>query len=265
MNYQFILELVTVYGIKILTALIVLIVGFWISGRVSRIFFKVMSKKDLDITLLNFGKGFINITIKVLVILTVMGMVGIQITSFIAILGAAGLAIGLALQGSLSNFAGGVIILVFKPYKIGDFIEAQSFMGTVKEIQMFNTILTTPDNKKIVIPNGSLANGAVVNFTTQDTRRVEWVFGVAYGTNYDEAEKIIKDVLLRDNRILNEPAPFIGLKEMADSSVNIVTRVWTKTGDFWGVFFDINKIVYRTFNEKGIEIPFPQVDVHMKK
>lgn len=194
-----------------------------------------------------------------------MSMVGVAMTSFIAILGAAGLAVGLALQGSLSNFAGGVLILVFKPYEVGNFIEAQGFMGTVKEIQMFNTILNTPDNKRIVIPNGVLANGSLTNFSSQTTRRVEWTFGVAYGTDYEVAEKVILEVLNNDSRILKEPAPFVGLKEMADSSVNIVARVWTELGDFWPVYWDINKTIYKTFNEKGIEIPFPQVDVHMKK
>ncbi len=265
MERELIIELITNYGLRFLAALLVLIVGFWLSGRISKIVYNVMKSRNVDITLLSFGRSFIGITLKILVVLSVLGMVGIQMTSFIAVLGAAGLAIGLALQGSLSNFAGGVIILLFKPYKLGDFIEAQCLMGTVKEIQIFHTILATPDNKIITIPNGPLANNSIVNFSARDTRRVEWVFGVAYGTDYDTAEKIIKEVIQKDSRILDEPAPFIAMKEMADSSVNIVTRVWTTTGDFWAVFFDTNKTIYKAFNERGIEIPFPQVDVHMKK
>lgn len=265
MEKEFIIEFVAVHGLRFLAALIVLIVGLWLAGRISRLVYNILKSRDIDANLLSFAKSFIGITLKILVVLSVLGMAGVQMTSFIAVLGAAGLAVGLALQGSLSNFAGGIIILLFKPYKVGDFVEAQGFMGTVQEVQIFHTIFNTPDNKIITIPNGALANGPIVNFSKQEIRRVEWLFGVAYGTDYDKAEQIIREVIKKDSRILSEPEPQIVMKEMADSSVNIMTRGWTKSGDFWPTFFDINKTIYKTFNEKGIEIPFPQVDVHMKK
>lgn len=268
MELEPILELVKAYlvthGPRLLAALVILFLGLWFSRIIARVIIRVLRKREVEESLLSFLKSFIGITLKILVIITFMSMVGVAMTSFIAILGAAGLAVGLALQGSLSNFAGGVLILLFKPFKVGEFIEAQGFMGSVKEIQMFNTVLYTPDNKRIVIPNGALANNSITNFSSQDKRRAEWVFGVAYGTSYDEAEKIILDVIKNDPRILTDPEPFVGLKEMADSSVNIITRAWIKIEDFWPVYWDMNKTIYKTFNEKGIEIPFPQVDVHMK-
>jgi small conductance mechanosensitive channel len=261
---QYGLDFILNFGPKLLGAIIVLFVGFWASNFLTRLLVKLMNAREVDASLVSFTKSFIRIALKILVVITVMGMVGIAMTSFIAILGAAGLAVGLALQGSLSNFAGGVLILLFKPFKVGDFIEAQGYMGSVKEIQIFNTILSTIDNKRIVIPNGNLANGSLTNFTSEDTRRIEWIFGVAYGTDYDSVERIILELIQKDERILKDPEPFIALKEMADSSVNIVTRVWTKLEDFWPVYWDINKKIYKEFNNKGIEIPFPQVDVHMK-
>jgi small conductance mechanosensitive channel len=258
------LSLLLEYGPAFVGAIIVLILGFWITNIVTRILVKIMNKRNVEPSLVSFVKSFLRISLKILIIVTVLGMIGVAMTSFIAILGAAGLAVGLALQGSLANFAGGVLILIFKPFKVGEFIEAQGFMGTVSEIQIFNTILLTIDNKRIVIPNGNLSNNVLTNFSSQETRRVEWTFGVAYGTDYDKTEQIIMDVLKNDQRILSEPEPFIALKEMADSSVNIVARVWTKLEDFWPVYWEINKNIYKAFNEKGIEIPFPQVDVHMK-
>lgn len=257
-------NLVLVHGPSFAGALVVLFAGFWFTNIFTRMMVKLMRKRNVDESLVSFTKSFARIALKILIIITVMGMIGVAMTSFIAILGAAGLAVGLALQGSLANFAGGVLILIFKPYRVNEFIEANGYMGTVKEIQIFNTVLLTPDNKRIIIPNGVLANGSLTNFSSQEQRRVDWVFGVAYGTDYDKAEKIIMDVLKSDSRILSEPEPFVGLKEMADSSVIIVTRAWTNLGDYWAVYFDINKNIYKTFNEKGIEIPFPQVDVHMK-
>ncbi len=261
---QYGIGLILENGPSFVGAIIVLILGFWITNFLTRILVRMMQKREIEPSLVSFIKSFLRITLKILVIITVLGMIGVAMTSFIALLGAAGLAVGLALQGSLANFAGGVLILIFKPFKVGEFIEAQGSMGTVKEIQIFNTILLTPDNKRIVIPNGNLSNNILTNFSRQDTRRVEWTFGMAYGTDYDKAEQIILDVLKNDQRILGEPEPFIALKEMADSSVNIVTRVWTKLEYFWPVYWEINKNIYKAFNEKGIEIPFPQVDVHMK-
>ena len=244
LNYD--LSLILKFGPRFLGAIIILILGFWFSNIFTRMLVKVMNKREVDASLVTFFKSFIRIALKIMIIITVMSMAGVAMTSFIAILGAAGLAVGLALQGSLSNFAGGVLILIFKPYKVGDFIEAQGFLGSVKEIQIFNTILNTPDNKRIVIPNGNLANGSLINYSSMEERRIEWIFSVAYGTSYEKAEKIIMEIINNEERILKDPAPFIGLREMANSSVNIVTRAWTKREDFWPVFFEINKIIYKS-------------------
>jgi small conductance mechanosensitive channel len=180
-------------------------------------------------------------------------------------LGAAGLAVGMALSGTLQNFAGGVMILIFKPFKAGDFIEAQGYLGVVHEIQIFITILTTPDNKTIIIPNGGLSNGSMINYSTQKNRRIDWTFGIAYGDSADDARKVLMDVMNADERILKDPEPFVGMSELADSSVNFATRAWVNGDDYWGVFFDVNEKVYNAFNEKGISIPFPQMDVHIQK
>jgi small conductance mechanosensitive channel len=190
-------------------------------------------------------------------------MVGVAMTSFIAILGAAGLAVGLALSGTLQNFAGGVMILIFKPFKAGDFIDAQGYMGTVKEIQIFNTILKTPDNKTVIIPNGGLATGAMVNFSTEPQRRVDWTFGIAYGDDADKAKAVLLDLLKSDKRVLADPEPFVAISALDDSSVNFTARAWANAADFWSLFFDMNQKVYQTFPQKGLNIPFPQMDVHL--
>ena len=195
-------------------------------------------------------------------IISVVGALGVQTTSFAALLASAGVAVGMALSGNLANFAGGLIILLFKPFKVGDYIEAQGTGGTVKEIQIFHTILATPDNKMVYIPNGSLSSGAVTNFSRQTTRRVDWTFGVDYGEDYDKVKAVIETIIARDSRILTDPAPFIALHALADSSVNIVVRVWVESPNYWEVYFGINQAVYATFNEKGINFPFPQLTVH---
>jgi small conductance mechanosensitive channel len=200
-----------------------------------------------------------------MVYITALGMIGVEMTSFIAILGAAGLAVGLALSGTLQNFAGGVMILLFKPYKVGDVIEAQGYTGSVKEIQIFTTILTTPDNKTVLIPNGPLATGSLTNYSTQPTRRVDWTFGIAYGDDIDKAYDVLRRLISEDEHILPEPEPFMALSALADSSVNIVVRVWVNSPDYWAVFFKMNEQVYKVFAEEGLSIPFPQMDVHVHK
>ena len=209
-----------------------------------------------------FVKSLVNILLTILLIISVVGALGVETTSFAALLASAGVAVGMALSGNLQNFAGGLVILLFKPYKVGDWIEAQSVSGTVKEIQIFHTILTTADNKLIYVPNGALSSGVVTNYSNQKTRRVEWIFGVDYGEDYNKVEKVVREVLTADKRILNDPAPFIALHALDASSVNVVARVWVNTADYWGVYFDINKTIYETFNEKGINFPFPQLTVH---
>jgi small conductance mechanosensitive channel len=207
----------------------------------------------------------ISILLKIMLVISVLGMVGVEMTSFIAILGAAGLAVGLALSGTLQNFAGGVMILIFKPFKVGDLLEAEGYLGTVKEIQIFNTILVTPDNKTIIIPNGGLSNSSMTNYSTQELRRVDWTFGIAYGDDADKAKMVIKRLCDEDSRILKDPEPFIALSALADSSVNFAVRAWVNSGDYWGVFFDMNEKIYKTFAKEGLNIPFPQMDVHMIK
>lgn len=253
------------YGPKLIGAIIVLIFGFWFIKIISGGINKTLDKRKIDESLKPFLKSIINILLKTMLFISVLGMVGIQMTSFIAILGAAGLAVGMALSGTLQNFAGGVMILLFKPFKVGDFIDAQGHMGSVKEIQIFNTILTTPDNKTIIIPNGGLSTSSMTNFSTEPLRRVDWTFGIGYGDSIDQARKVLKELADADSRILKDPEVFIGVSALADSSVNFAVRAWVKAEDYWGVFFDMNENVYNTFNKEGINIPYPQMDVHVHK
>ncbi|TVR73559.1 MAG: mechanosensitive ion channel family protein [Marinilabiliales bacterium] len=258
-------NLVISYGPRLVGAIIVLFAGWKIIGFLSRRIYNAMDKREFDPSLKSFIRNLISVLLKILLLISVLSMLGVEMTSFIAILGAAGLAVGLALSGTLQNFAGGVLILLFKPFKVGDFIDAQGHMGTVREIQIFNTILKTPDNKTVVIPNGGLATGSMTNFSTEPTRRVDWNFGIAYGDDADVAKKVFAGLLEEDERILKDPAPFIALRELGNSSVDFVVRAWVKTPDFWPVFFEMNEKVYKIFPEKGLNIPFPQMDVHLHR
>ncbi|MGZ2368208.1 mechanosensitive ion channel family protein [Ancylomarina sp. YFZ004] len=253
------------YGPKLLGAIVVLIIGGWIIKGMIRAFGKMMDKSKMDDSLKPFLKGLVGMLLKVMLFISALGMLGIEMTSFIAILGAVGLAVGMALSGTLQNFAGGVMILIFKPFKIGDFIEAQGYMGVVKEIQIFNTIVTTPDNKTIIIPNGGLSTSSMINYSTEEERRVDWTIGIAYGDDVDKARAVIKRLCDADSRILKAPEVFIAVSELADSSVNFAVRAWVKAPDYWGVFFDLNENVYKTFGNEGLNIPFPQMDVHVHK
>lgn len=256
-------EFLVDYGPKVLGAIVVLIIGLWIIGRIARLLKNTFEKREMDPSLRGFLSSMISILLKVLLVISVMSMVGIAVTSFIAILGAAGLAIGLALSGTLQNFAGGVILLIFKPFKVGDYITAEGHSGTVEEIQIFVTYLKTPQNVTIIIPNSGLATNSLTNYSTKPIRRADWSFGIAYGDSYDKAKEVLLKLIEEDERILKDPEPFIALGELADSSVNITVRAWVNSGDFWGVFFDMNEKVYKTFEKEGINIPFPQMDVHM--
>jgi small conductance mechanosensitive channel len=253
------------YGPRVLGALLVLVLGLWIIRIITRAFGRMMMRKNTDLSLQGFLRSLVSILLKVLLFISVMGMVGIEATSFIAIIGAAGLAVGLALQGTLQNFAGGVIILLFKPYKVGDFIDGAGHMGTVTEIKIFTTILNTPDNKVIIIPNAQLSNASLTNYSTMEDRRVDFTFGIAYGDDFDKAKNVLLGIINADARIMKAPEPFIALSELADNSVNIVVRVWAKGADYWDVFFDMNEKVYKTFSKEGLNIPFPQMDVHLIK
>lgn len=251
------------YGPRILAAILTLVIGLWVVNAVVSLIRRALDKSKVDPSLRSFIKSLVGILLKVLVYITALGVLGVEMTSFIAILGAAGLAIGLALSGTLQNFAGGVLILFFKYFKVGDFVEAQGHMGTVSDIQIFVTVLTTPDNKTIIIPNGPLATGTLTNFSAQPTRRVDWTFGIAYGDDLDKAYEVLKRLLSQDERVLSEPAPFMALKELGDSSVDITVRAWVNAADFWPVFWAMNEQVYRNFDKEGLSIPFPQRDVHI--
>lgn len=252
------------YGPKLLGAILVLVLGLWIIKLITRGVAKSLSKSKIDPSLTPFLRSLTNILLKVMLIISVMGMIGIQMTSFIAVLGAAGLAIGMALSGTLQNFAGGVMILIFKPFKVGDFIEAEGYMGTVISISIFTTILNTPDKKRIIIPNASLANNSLTNYSAEPQRRVDWTFGMAYGDDVENFRKAINKFLDDDERILKEPERFIGLSELADSSVNFAVRAWVNSEDYWGVFFDMNEKVYKQFGHYQLNIPFPQMDIHIQ-
>lgn len=258
------IEFVMTYGPRFIGGIIVLLLGWWLTNKFTDTMSKVMERRNIEASLRTFLKTLMLNLLRVLVFFTVMGMIGVEMTSFIAILGAAGLAVGLALSGTLQNFAGGVIILLMKPYKVGDVIEAQSFIGSVAEIQIFNTILKTWDNKTIVIPNAQLSNNSLVNYTTEPIRKVEWVFGIAYSDDIDKAKKVITDVVYSDERVLDRQEDyFVNVLQLADSSVNIRVRASVNGADYWQVFYDMTERVKKAFDASGISIPFPQRDVHM--
>ena len=257
-------ELAMKYGLQLALSILTLIVGMYVINMFVKFLKRTMPKRNVDPSLVPFTSSIVNVLLKAMLLISVASMIGIQTTSFIAVLGAAGLAIGLALQGSLANFAGGVLILMFKPFKVGDVIEAQGFTGIVKGIQIFNTILNTFDNKKIILPNGSVASGPITNFSAEEIRRVDMEFGIGYGDDLKKAKDILSKLLATDSRILNDPAePFIAVKELGDSSVNIVVRAWANSSDYWGIYFDMQENVKLTFDKEGISIPFPQADVHL--
>ncbi len=251
------------YGLQLLSAIATLVIGLYVVSIIVKVAGKVFERSNVDVSLTGFLSSMISILLKIMVYISAIGMLGVEMTSFIAILGAAGLAVGMALSGTLQNFAGGVMILLFKPYKVGDFIEAQGFAGTVKEIQIFVTVMTTGDNKTILIPNGPLANGSMINYSTQATRRVDFTFGIAYGDDIDKAYGVLRGLIEADERILKDPGPFMGLSQLADSSVNITMRVWVNAADYWAVHFKMNEEVYKSFADAGLSIPFPQMDMHV--
>lgn len=249
-------------GLTLIKAFAIFIIGRFLINLVNKLVRRILMKRDIEASVKTFVGSLVNVVLTLLLIISVVGALGVQTTSFAALLASAGVAIGMALSGNLANFAGGLVILLFKPFKVGDYIEAQGTGGTVKEIQIFHTILATPDNKMVYIPNGSLSSGTVTNFSHQATRRVDWVFGISYGEEYDKVKGVIETILARDSRILTDPAPFIALNTLADSSVNVVIRVWVNSPDYWDVYFGINQSVYETFNAQGIKFPFPQLTVH---
>lgn len=254
------------FGERLLAAIIIFVIGKFIINWINKLFAKLLEKQHVEKSVQSFLKSMVNILLLIMLGLAIFSKLGIELTGFAALLASAGVAIGMALSGNLQNFAGGLIILVFRPYKVGDYIESNSgAAGTVKEIQIFHTILCTADNKIIFAPNGSLSNSVITNYSKNDTRRVDFSFGVEYGADFEEVKKVLEGIIAADERILKTPAPFIELGALADSSVNITVRVWVNADDYWSVFFHMNKTVYATFNEKGINIPFPQMVVHQAK
>lgn len=256
-------EITVEYAPKLAGAIVIWIIGSWVIRVLTGAFGKALEKRDIDPSLKPFLQGLAGTLLKVLLVISVLGTLGIQMTSFVAILASVGLAIGMALSGTLQNFAGGAMILIFKPFKIGDVIEAQGYTGKVSEIQIFNTILKTPDNKTVIIPNGGLSTSSLTNYSTEETRRVDWTIGIGYGDDVDKAREVIKRMCDEDSRILKDPELFIAVSALADSSVNFTVRAWVKEADYWAVFFDINEKVYKTFGKEGLNIPFPQMDVHL--
>lgn len=251
------------FGPKVILAVLLLIIGFWVIKKITNIITSLMEKREVNPSLRPFFRTLINVGLKAMLIISTMGIVGIPTTSFVAVLGAAGLAIGMALSGTLQNFAGGVMILTLKPFKVGDFITGAGHSGTIHEIQIFNTIMKTGDNRVIIIPNAKLSNDTIINFSQEALRRVDMTFGIGYGDDIELARTTLLELIEKDERILKDPEPFIALHELADSSVNFVIRMWVNSGDYWKVYFDMNKEVYNVFNEKGLNIPFPQMDVHV--
>ncbi|NWO07775.1 MAG: mechanosensitive ion channel [Alteromonadaceae bacterium] len=257
------ISLVMTYAPKVVLAIITLIVGLWLINRFVKVLDSKLGKKDP--TLNSFLCGLLSAILKILLLISVASMVGIATTSFVAIIGAAGLAVGLALQGSLGNFAGGVLILIFKPFKVADTIEAQGFLGAVREISILYTIVDTFDNRRVVIPNGSLSNASLTNVSYYDTRRCDMTFGISYNDDIDKARAIIKRCLDEDERVLPEPEPRISIGSLGDNSVNFIVRPWTKTDDLWPVYWDMHEKIKKAFDAEGITIPFPQRDVHIYK
>ncbi len=256
-------QLTMKYAPSLVLAIITLIVGIIIINAFVRFLKKMLTKRNVDESLVPFVASLSNVLLKTMLLISVASMIGIQTTSFIAVLGAAGLAVGLALQGSLSNFAGGVLILLFKPFKIGDVIEAQGVIAAVHAIHIFHTELKTFDNRTIILPNGTLSNNMIVNYSTEETRKVEWIFGIGYEDDIDKAREVIKETIFTDERVLDRDTPFIHIAELADSSVNFKVRAQVKGEDYWDVYFDMTEKVKKAFDKAGISIPYPQNDIHL--
>lgn len=252
-------------GSKILQIVIIWIIGRWISKRLVNMTKSMMKKKNTDASIQSFLVSFIDIVALIVLLIIIISVVGIDTSSFVALFASAGVAIGMALSGTLQNFAGGVMVLLFRPYKVGDYIEAQGQAGTVKEIQIFNTLLQTPDNRIIIVPNGPLSTGIINNYSRETTRRVDFKFSISYGDDFELAKSVLLDIIGKDARIMKDPAPFIELGAMSASSIDITVRVWCNSADYWGIFFDMNKAVYTTFPAKGLHFPYNTITVNMNK
>ncbi|MBE6304274.1 MAG: mechanosensitive ion channel [Bacteroidales bacterium] len=252
-------------GFKIIQILLIWLVGRWLSKRFISVIKAMMVRKKTDASIQTFFVSFIDIVTLIILLIIIISVVGIDTSSFIALFASAGVAIGMALSGTLQNFAGGVMVLLFRPYKVGDYIEAQGQAGTVKEIQIFNTHIQTPDNRIIIVPNGPLSTGIINNYSRETTRRVDLSYSISYGDDYELAKSVLLDIISKDERIAQTPAPFVELGAFGTSSINITVRVWCKSADYWDILFDMNKNVYKTFPEKGLKFPYNTITVDMKK
>lgn len=258
-----IVELAMLYGVQVILALTIFIVGKWVAKKIANIVQRVLAKNNVDPAIQHFVGSLVSWVLIIFVVIASLGQLGIQTASFVAIVGAAGLAVGLALQGSLANFAAGVLILIFRPFKVGDFIEVAGVSGVVQKIQIFTTELHSPDNKKIIVPNGGVISGNITNYSANDTRRVDLVFGVGYGDDINAAKAVLQSVVAAEPKVLEDPAPTIAVVELADSSVNLVCRPWVNTADYWDVYFNITEAAKKALDAQGISIPFPQRDLHL--
>jgi small conductance mechanosensitive channel len=262
MNEQ-IFDMLTVFGTKLIVALLILIVGVWIAKLIRRGFLAILKKRELDPMVTTFLTNLVYYTLLIFVVIAALNQLGVQTTSLIAVFGAAGLAIGLALQGSLANFAAGFLILIFRPYRVGDYIEGAGVSGSIEKLQVFNTILNTPDNKVVIIPNANMLSGNIINYSQKETRRVDLVVGIGYEDDIPKAKKLLQDIVTNHKLVLKDPTPVVAVSELADSSVNIVVRPWVKTADYWTVHFELTESIKHEFDANGISIPYPQRDVHM--
>lgn len=249
-------------GKSIVIALIIYFVGKALVSFINGMLGKMLERRKVDPTIQTFLKSLVNILLMVLLIISVVSALGVNTTSFAALLASAGVAVGMALSGNLQNLAGGIVVLLFRPFKVGDYIEALGTSGTVSEIQIFHTILTTPDNKKIFLPNGALSSGNITNYSKEPLRRVDFTVAVEYGSDVDNVRKVLLELINKDERILKDPVPFVALGSLADSSVNMTVRVWVKSENYWSVFFETNEKIYNEFNRQGIKFPFPQLTIH---
>ncbi len=253
----------TAYSMKIIAAVLIFVIGKWVAKKITTLFIKLLERNSVDVTLTRFLESIVYYTLVVLVLIAAAGQLGINTTSFIAIVGAAGLAIGLALKDSLSNFSSGVMLILFRPFRVGDFANVGGVTGNVMSIDIFNTTLNTPDNQRVIVPNANITNNVITNVTANDTRRVDLTAGIGYGDDILKAKQVLGEILKTDDRVLATPAPTIAVSELADSSVNFVVRPWVKTEDYWTVYFDLTEKIKLTFDKEGISIPFPQQDVHL--
>lgn len=253
------------FGVKVLKVLLVWFIGRWITKKLLNVVKKIMEKRDTNVTVRSFVVSLIDVVLMIVLIVMIISVFGIDTSSFVALFASAGVAVGMALSGTLQNFAGGVIILLFRPYKVGDYIEAQGQAGTVKEIQIFNTVLQTPDNKIILVPNGAMSTGIVNNYSREAMRRVDFSFSLSYGDDYEKAKEVIKEIIAADKRIVENPEPFVALGSLGTSSIDITVRVWVRQEDYWGVFFDMNEKIYATLPKRGFNFPYQTITVNMKK